>query len=152
MLVVVQRVTQASIRIDGNETARIRDGMVVLVGIRRGDTFEDAQYLADRIINMRIFADENRKMNISTIESNANIMIVSQFTLYGDCNKSRRPDFDLAEESKLAKILYDEFVEMVKKSDLRIVTGEFGEYMEVEIHNDGPVTFIIESKNMYKSR
>jgi len=146
MKIIIQRVREAKVSVDGRVIGEIGKGMVVFLGIGKNDTTEDAQYLAEKILNLRIFDDENQKMNLSLSGIKGEIMIISEFTLYGDCLKGRRPDFVEAAPPDYAQELYGSFIELMKKSNLKIITGEFRAYMIVEIHNDGPATFILESK------
>ena len=145
MKVVLQRVRQASVLVDGEAVAEIGRGLLLLVGARKNDQEKDAHYLAEKIVNLRIFEDEKGKMNLSALETKAEILAVSQFTLYGDTNKGRRPGFDEALEPESAKELYYKFVELLKGYGLKIQTGLFGAKMLVKIFNDGPATFILES-------
>jgi D-tyrosyl-tRNA(Tyr) deacylase len=143
--VVLQRVQKASVEVDGQIVGEIERGLVVLVGAKKGDQEKDAQYLADKIANLRIFEDQQGKMNLSALDTKAEILAVSQFTLYGDTKKGRRPGFDEALEPEAAEKLYHRFVELLKGYGLKIQTGIFGAKMLVKILNDGPVTFILES-------
>jgi D-tyrosyl-tRNA(Tyr) deacylase len=120
-------------------------GLVVLVGIAAGDLPAQAEYLADKLVNLRVFSDSEGKMNLSAIEVNASLLLVSQFTLYGDCRKGRRPSFDAAAPAKLARDLYKVVVAKVREKGLITETGVFQAHMEVELVNDGPVTLILES-------
>lgn len=146
MKAIVQRVKESKVLINGEAIGEIGKGIVIFLGIGRNDTQADARHLAEKILNLRIFDDKNQKMNLSLLDIKGEMMIVSEFTLYGDCSKGRRPDFIEAASPGYARELYDLFVESMKKSNLKIVTGEFRAYMNVEIHNDGPATFILESK------
>lgn len=146
MRVVVQRAKQARVSIDGRVTGKIEQGLALLVGVGKGDTEADARYLADKCINLRIFEDETGKMNLSALDLGAEILAVSQFTLYGDCRKGRRPSFTEAAPPEAAQALYSKFVEFLKGNGLRVEEGRFGEHMLVEIANDGPVTFVIDSQ------
>jgi D-tyrosyl-tRNA(Tyr) deacylase len=143
MKAVVQRVTQGGVKIDALER-KIGVGMVILLGVKQGDTMEDVAWLADKCLNLRIFADAEGKMNRSILETKGDILIVSQFTLYGDCRKGRRPGFTDAAVPEQAIPLYEAFVAKIKESGLKVETGEFGANMEVLIVNDGPVTLIVE--------
>lgn len=146
MKAIIQRVKKAKVFINDKVIGEIGKGMVVFLGVRKGDTPGDAQYLAEKILNLRIFDDKNQKMNLSLMDIKGEVLIVSEFTLYGDCSKGRRPDFIEAAPQDCALQLYNLFVELIKKSNFKIVTGEFKAYMIVEIHNDGPATFLLESK------
>lgn len=146
MRVVIQRTKEASVTIDGKVVGRITSGFMLLVGITHKDTREDADYLANKIVNLRIFEDENEKMNLSLKDVGGQILSVSQFTLYGDCSKGRRPSFAGAAKPDIAEVLYDYFNEKLRSYDVVVETGQFGAMMEVALINDGPVTLIMESK------
>jgi len=146
MRAVVQRVSQASVSIEGKIVGEIGKGLVVLLGVKNGDTEDDAKYLADKCLNLRIFADEQSKFNRSALDIQGEILVVSQFTLYGDTRKGRRPSFVDAAPPEVSNPLYESFISYLKPSGLKIASGEFGAMMLVEIYNDGPVTVIIESK------
>ncbi|MDZ7372882.1 MAG: D-aminoacyl-tRNA deacylase [candidate division KSB1 bacterium] len=145
MRAVVQRVSQASVRVDGQVVAQIGKGLVVLAGIRVGDSRGDADYLADKILNLRIFEDQAGKLNLSALDVGAELLVVSQFTLYGDARRGRRPSFTEAAPPEQAKPLFDYFLDRLRLSPLRVEEGVFGAIMEVEIHNQGPVTIILDS-------
>ncbi|MGQ9630694.1 MAG: D-aminoacyl-tRNA deacylase [bacterium] len=149
MRAVVQRVRRSSVKVNGRTIGEIGRGLTVLVGVGRDDTEEDAQYLAEKIANLRIFEDSQGKMNLSLKEIGGSVLIVSQFTLYGDCRKGRRPSFDGAMPPGESRKLYEEFVREMRDSGLNVATGEFREVMEVEIINDGPVTLILDSKKAF---
>ena len=152
MKVLVQRVKKAVLYVEGNLKGEIGRGMVVFVGVGKNDKEEDSIYLANKVYSLRIFEDSSGKMTYSLNQIDGEIMIVSQFTLYGDCRKGNRPDFTKAEKSQIAYSLYKKFLEEMEKKEIKkIVSGEFGKKMLVEIHNDGPVTLIIESKNENKN-
>jgi len=142
MRAVIQRVKKAEVF-----DREISQGLVVFVAITHEDTEEDAKKLSDKILNLRIFPNEEGKFDFSVIDIEGEILIVSQFTLYGDCSKGRRPDFTQAASPEKARKLYEKFVEYMKNSGLKVVTGEFQSIMLVEIHNDGPVTLIVDTKN-----
>ncbi|WP_144547787.1 D-aminoacyl-tRNA deacylase [Bacillus sp. X1(2014)] len=146
MRVVVQRSKNASVTVAGEVTGQITKGLVLLVGITHDDKEEDAAYLADKIANLRIFEDEDGKMNFSLVDVGGEILSVSQFTLYGDCRKGRRPNFMGAARPEQAVELYEVFNSMLREKGIRVETGIFGAMMDVELINDGPVTLIIESK------
>ncbi len=146
MRLLIQRVSKGSVAINGETVGRTDKGLVVLVGVTHTDTVADAEYLANKCVNLRIFTDENDKMNLSLLDIKGGMLAISQFTLYGDCVKGRRPGFDLAAKPELAEPLYEKFVELVRNQGIHVETGEFGADMKVEIHNDGPVTFLLESK------
>jgi len=143
---VVQRVTRAQVTTAGQIVGSIGPGLVVLLGVEVGDTQEDAVYLADKIINLRIFADSAGKMNLSLLDRKGELLVVSQFTLIGDCRKGRRPSFVNAAPPEQAEPLYEEFVERVKSAGITVGTGRFRTEMTVEIHNQGPVTLILNSR------
>jgi D-tyrosyl-tRNA(Tyr) deacylase len=143
---VIQRVTQARVVIAAAEHSRIGRGILVLLGVEKGDTAEEAAALAKKIVELRIFEDEAGKMNRSVVEAGGEILAVSQFTLAGDCRKGRRPSFDNAAPPDEARLLYEEFVEDVKALGVGVATGVFQATMQVELTNDGPVTFILDSR------
>lgn len=146
MRAVVQRVKESRVLVNDRLVGEIGRGFNVLLGISKEDTLEDLKYIKDKIINLRVFEDENDKMNLSLLDIKGDILAISQFTLYGDCRKGRRPNFMNAMGGEEAKELYEKFVEMLKESGLRVETGEFGAHMNVEIQNDGPVTILLDSK------
>ena len=146
MRILIQRVTKGSVSIDGELVGQTGPGLVVLVGVTHTDTEADAEYLANKCVNLRIFTDENGKMNRSLLDLDGSVLAISQFTLYGDCVKGRRPGFDLAARPELAEGLYEKFVELLRAAGVHVETGRFGADMMVEIHNDGPVTFLLESR------
>lgn len=146
MKAVVQRSKQASVTVDNEVTGRIDSGLVVLLGVTQEDTEKDAAYLADKIINLRIFEDENDKMNLSLKDKGGSLLSISQFTLYGDCRKGRRPNFMKAAKPDIANTLYEKFNELVVEKGVEVQTGVFGAMMDVQLTNDGPVTLIIDSK------
>lgn len=143
---VVQRVNSASVAVDGEIIGKIRKGLLVLLGVCDDDTDTDMKWLADKIAGLRIFEDENGKMNLSLEEVSGEILVVSQFTLYGDCKKGRRPNFTGAGKPDYAEKMYEEFVEYLKTKIETVETGSFGADMKVNLENDGPVTLIIDSK------
>lgn len=149
MRALVQRVSEGGVIIEKeNYSAEIGKGMVILLGIKSGDNNEDVNYVADKCCNLRIFEDENGKMNLSIKAVNGETLIISQFTLYGDTSKGNRPGFTDAAKPEEAIPIYEKFIERVKKNigDEKVKTGKFGTMMQVKIMNDGPVTLIIESK------
>lgn len=146
MRVVLQRSKAAQVTVDGETVGRIDHGLVLLVGIADGDTEEDARYLADKISGLRIFEDEQGKMNHSVLETGGQVLSISQFTLYGDCRKGRRPNFMAAARPEFAEPLYERFNGMLREAGLHVETGRFGAMMDVSLVNDGPVTLIVESK------
>jgi D-tyrosyl-tRNA(Tyr) deacylase len=147
MRVVVQRSKQASVTVEGEITGKIESGLVLLVGITHNDTKDDAEYVADKIANLRIFEDEDGKMNRSVKDVGGAILSVSQFTLYGDTRKGRRPSFIEAARPEQAQPLYDFFNEKLRERGLAVETGIFGAMMDVALINDGPVTLLVESKS-----
>ena len=147
MRAVVQRVTNADVKIDGRVNGKIDDGLLVLLGVGNGDTEEDMKYIADKIIKLRIVSDENDKMNLSLEDVGGSMLVISQFTLYGDCSHGRRPYFGNAMEPVSANEMYEKFVAYIREQGIHTETGEFGADMKVSLTNDGPVTIILESKN-----
>lgn len=147
MRAVVQRVTNADVKIDGRVNGKIDDGLLVLLGVGNGDTEEDMKYIADKIIKLRIFSDENDKMNLSLEDVGGSMLVISQFTLYGDCSHGRRPYFGNAMEPVSANEMYEKFVAYIREQGIHTETVEFGADMKVSLTNDGPVTIILESKN-----
>ncbi len=146
MRAVVQRVTKASVSIGGKLVGKIDRGLVILLGVKNGDTESDAKFLADKCVNLRIFADEAGKFNLSALDVGGELLAISQFTLYGDTRKGRRPSFVEAASPETSQPLYEKFVDYLRENELKVATGEFGAMMLVEIHNDGPVTIILDSK------
>ncbi|HBG49075.1 MAG TPA: D-tyrosyl-tRNA(Tyr) deacylase [Cyanobacteria bacterium UBA9971] len=143
MKAVIQRVKKASVTINNELYSEIGQGILVLLGIEKGDTFEQAEFLADKIANLRIFEDENEKMNLSLFDKKGEILVVSQFTLAADCKKGKRPSFDNAAKPDTAVPLYEKFVEFLENHNIPVKTGQFGSMMDVGLINDGPVTFIL---------
>jgi len=146
MKVLVQRVSQASVSVNDRIVGKIGRGLVVFLAVAQGDSKEDATYLANKVANLRIFANESSKFSLSALDTRGDILIVSQFTLLGDTRKGRRPDFTAAAPPDLARELYGFFVEQVRATGLKVESGLFQEHMLVEIYNDGPVTISVESK------
>jgi len=144
MKIVLQRVAQASVRIGGEDIATISRGLLVLFGAEKNDDETKVIFLAEKILNLRIFSDKRGKMNLSCLDISGEVLVVSQFTLAGDCSKGRRPGFDNAAPPNEAKSLYQNFIHQISKSGLNVNTGEFGADMQVELVNDGPVTFTLE--------
>jgi D-tyrosyl-tRNA(Tyr) deacylase len=147
MKALVQRVSRASVSVNDRIVGKIGPGLVVFLGVAQGDSKEDASYLANKVVNLRIFADEASKFALSALETRGDILIISQFTLLADSRKGRRPSFTEAAPPDLAEELYEFFVEQVRATGLKVETGLFQEHMLVEIHNDGPVTILLESKS-----
>lgn len=143
MKVLIQRVKKASVKISGENYSSINAGLLAFVGIEKGDELADIQKHAKKVVNLRIFSDENDKMNRSLVDINGEMLIVSQFTLCGDCRKGTRPSFDNSAPPDIANELYEKFIEEVQNYGIKTQTGKFGAMMEVELINDGPVTFMI---------
>ena len=146
MRAVIQRVSQGRVLVDGEEIGTIGPGLVILLGVHRDDNTEDGKYLARKIVNLRIFSDENGKMNRSLLDVGGQALIVSQFTLWGDTRKGRRPSFIQAAEPDKAEKLYQDFVSEMDRQNVTTATGEFGAVMELALINDGPVTLILDSR------
>ena len=146
MRAVIQRVKSASVVVGTEATGRIGKGLLVLLGVAVSDNIGDAEYLADKTVNLRIFEDENHKMNRSLLDIGGDILVVSQFTLLGDCKKGRRPSFVNAAPPELADRLYRQFVDRIRQKNVSVKTGRFQTNMAVSLVNDGPVTLIIDSK------
>jgi D-tyrosyl-tRNA(Tyr) deacylase len=142
---LIQRVARASVTVEGRLEAQIGRGLLILVGIAGSDGRAQADYLADKMVNLRIFSDPEGRMNLSAIDTNASLLLVSQFTLYGDCRKGRRPSFGAAAPPEKARELYDYFVAKVREKGLVTGCGVFQAHMEVELLNDGPVTLLLDS-------
>ena len=145
MIAVVQRVLESSVSVEKRTVGQINAGLMVLLGVAQQDTVEDACFLAEKITRLRIFEDENGKMNRSLLDTGGDMLVVSQFTLLGDCRKGRRPSFTTAAPPEQAQQLYLTFVEQVKQRGIRTATGQFRAAMQVALVNDGPVTLIVES-------
>jgi len=141
---VVQRVSRAKVTVDGETTGEIGPGLLVLLGITHGDTRENGRWLAEKLAGLRIFQDDDGKMNRDVGDVGGGMLIVSQFTLYGDCQKGRRPSFVAAAPPEIALPLYEEFINQVKALGIATATGRFGAMMQVELVNDGPVTLVLE--------
>lgn len=151
MRVIVQRVKASRVEINGEVFGEIGQGLMVLLGITEGDTREHCDFLVDKLLNLRIFTDEQEKMNLSLQDVDGEILIVSQFTLYGDCRKGRRPSFIAAARPETAVPLYEYFIESAKKSKIKkVATGQFGADMQVYIQNDGPVTLMLDTDEMMR--
>lgn len=149
MRAVVQRVDKAKVTVDGKIVGEISRGLMVLVGVVEGDTEKDVQYLADKVTGLRIFEDEAEKMNLSVKDIGGEILSVSQFTLYGDCRKGKRPSFDKAAKPETAIVLYEKFNELCRLQNIKVETGVFGAHMLVELANNGPVTILLDSSKMF---
>lgn len=149
MRAVVQRVTIAGVKVEGNLVGSIGAGFAVLLGISGDDTEKDIEYLVDKLVNLRVFDDSDGKMNISLLDAGGELLIVSQFTLYGDCRKGRRPSYDKAAKPEAARSLYEAFVQRCRDCNVKVETGVFQAMMDVEIQNDGPVTLLLDSKREF---
>jgi D-tyrosyl-tRNA(Tyr) deacylase len=149
MLIVCQRVLEANVTVNEKPVGTIDKGLLVYLGVGKGDTAADAQVVADKIVNLRIFADPAGKMNLSVKDIAGSILLISNFTLHGDCRKGRRPGFDAAAEPVLAEQLYEEVAELVADNGVPVEKGVFGEYMHVTSINDGPVTFLLDSTKLF---
>ncbi len=145
MRAVIQRVSEARLTVEGVARGRMGRGLVVFVGVGRGDTSREALWLASKILSLRIFEDGEGKMNLDVAQAGGSVMLVSQFTLYADCRRGNRPGFTGAEEPERAKMLYDEVVALVRRQHPAAISGDFGAKMLVEIANDGPVTIILDT-------
>ena len=148
MRAVVQRVTNADVKIDGRVNGKIDNGLLVLLGVGNGDTEEDMKYIADKIVKLRIFSDENDKMNLSLEDVGGSMLVISQFTLYGDCSHGRRPYFGNAMEPVGANEMYEKFVAYIREQGIHTETGEFGADMKVSLLNDGPFTIVLDSEKL----
>lgn len=146
---IIQRVTNASVTVDGNTVGEIGQGILILLGVSDDDTEADMKYIADKAINLRIFSDDNDKMNLSVKDINGEILVVSQFTLYGDCRKGRRPSFDSAGSPDYANSMYENFIKYCEQSGLKVQHGIFGADMKVSLLNDGPVTIMLDSTKLF---
>jgi D-tyrosyl-tRNA(Tyr) deacylase len=149
MRAVIQRVLQAEVTVEGRQVGKINKGLLVYLGVGKEDTVKDAQFMADKLVNLRIFADQARKMNLSVQDVGGAILLVSNFTLHGDCRKGRRPGFDAAAEPESAQQLYEKVIELITEHDINVEKGAFGEYMQVNSINDGPVTFLLDSGRLF---
>lgn len=149
MKVLLQRVTGASVSLAGEVVGRIGRGLVVLVGVANGDTEREAQYLAQKTVSLRIFPDEAGRFNLSARDIKGELLVVSQFTLLADTRKGRRPSFVEAAPPAQAEVLFEQFVAEARASGLKVETGRFQQYMQVEIHNDGPVTILLDSREKF---
>lgn len=149
MRTVVQRVSSCTVTVDDETTGKIGGGLLVLLGIRSGDSEKDANYLAEKIANLRVFPDEDGKMNLSVKDIGGEVLVVSQFTLFGDCRKGRRPSYNDAAPPEVAECLYEYFVNSLKELGLPVATGLFQAMMEVNLVNDGPVTILLDSEKNF---
>lgn len=149
MRIVCQRVLEAEVKVNEERVGKIDKGLLVYLGVGKGDAESDAQFIADKLVNLRIFADEAGKMNRSVLDVGGKILLVSNFTLHGDCRKGRRPGFDAAAEPTLAEGLYEKVAELIASQGVPIEKGAFGEHMQVTSQNDGPVTFLLDSAKLF---
>lgn len=149
MRAVVQRVVSSNVKVDGEVTGEIKKGLLVLLGVGEDDTEKDISYMVEKIVNLRIFEDENEKMNLSLKDVGGELLVVSQFTLFGDCRKGRRPGFSEAARPEKADEYYIDFVKKAKNMGIKTETGRFQTHMMVELINDGPVTLLIDSKKKF---
>ena len=148
MIAVIQRVLDAKVQINNSEERSIANGLVILLGVNKDDVEKDVTYLADKIIGLRIFNDQNNKMNHSLLDINGSVLIISQFTLCGDIRKGRRPNFLSAANPSKGRSMYNNFIQRFKQKDLNVVNGEFGAHMDVSLVNNGPVTFVIDTNDV----
>jgi D-tyrosyl-tRNA(Tyr) deacylase len=149
MRAVIQRVAEAKVEVAGQVIGAVGRGLLVYLGVGKEDTEADAQFMADKLVNLRIFADEAGKMNRSVMEIGGGVLLVSNFTLQGDCRKGRRPGFDAAADPQLAEPLYEKVAELIAQADIVVGKGSFGAHMHVTSINDGPVTFLLDSKRLF---
>ncbi len=140
---------QAEVKVEGQQVGKIDRGLLVYLSVGKEDTIKDAQFMADKLVNLRIFADEAGKMNRSVLDVGGAILLVSNFTLHGDCRKGRRPSFDAAAEPESAQQLYEKVIELISEQGVSVEKGAFGEYMHVSSINDGPVTFLLDSSRLF---
>lgn len=146
MRVVIQRVSRANVTVDGRITGKIDRGLLVFVGVGKDDTEDDIAFIADKVANLRIFEDADGKMNLSVTDIGGSVLLISQFTLFGDCRKGRRPDFTAAGAPDTAKILYEKTITAIAEKGVPVETGIFAAHMHIDCVNDGPVTLILDSK------
>ncbi|MGI9953480.1 D-aminoacyl-tRNA deacylase [Moorellaceae bacterium AZ2] len=149
MRAVVQRVLRGRVTVEGEEIGAIGPGLLVFLGVRSGDTAEEAVYLAEKIAGLRVFADQEGKLNLSVKDVGGEVLVVSQFTLYGDCRKGRRPSFTEAAPPEAAEELYGVFIAAMRKQGLKVASGRFQAHMQVELVNDGPVTLLLDSSKLF---
>lgn len=149
MRAVIQRVSCASVEVDGNPVSSIGKGLLVLVGIIDGDNMKDAHYLTTKMLGLRVFCDENEKMNLNVSQAGGSILLVSQFTLAGDARKGNRPDFSISAQPDYAKELLDEVIARIRNAEVPVCSGVFGAHMKVSLINDGPVTILLDSRRLF---
>lgn len=149
MRAVVQRVLQAKVEVDGRIVGQINKGLLVYLSVGKDDSEKDAEFTADKLVNLRIFHDEAGKMNRSILDVGGQILLISNFTLHGDCRKGRRPALDAAAEPQLAQQLYEKVIELIKQQGVATEFGTFGEYMHVTSTNDGPINFLLDSSRLF---
>jgi D-tyrosyl-tRNA(Tyr) deacylase len=149
MRAVVQRVAEAEVEVGGQSIGSIKKGLLVYLSVGKGDTLQDGQFMAEKLANLRIFADKAGKMNRSVLDVGGVILLISNFTLHGDCRKGRRPGFDAAAEPAAARQLYERVAELITAKGITVAKGLFGEYMHVSSINDGPVTFLLDSSRLF---
>ena len=149
MRAVVQRTLRSSVTVDGQTIADVGQGLTVLLGVGMGDTEEDVSYLAEKIVNLRIFSDQNYKMNLSLLDIKGDLLIISQFTLFADCRKGRRPSFDAAARPEIAETLYEKLLQRCRELGAKVSCGKFQSEMVVALDNHGPVTILLDSKRIF---
>ena len=149
MRAVIQRVSQAEVKVEAKIIGKINEGLLILLGVEKQDSDEDLKYLYEKITNLRIFEDKQGKMNLSVRDVQGQLLVVSQFTLYADCRKGRRPSFENAASPEKARMSYENFVEMARKDGFKTETGQFQAHMSVMLCNDGPVTIVLDSKKIF---
>ncbi len=149
MRAVVQRVSKAEVLVDNISVGQINKGLLILLGVAEEDTDTDINYMVDKTLNLRIFEDENEKMNLSLLDIKGEVLVISQFTLHGDARKGRRPSFSKAGNPQKAEVLYNQYIHQLKNSGIRVESGRFAAYMEVSLVNDGPVTILLDSTKLF---
>ena len=149
MRFVCQRVLRAQVEVNGQSVGRIEKGLLVYLGVGKEDTLKDAEFMAEKLINLRIFPDDDGKMNRSLLDVGGAVLLVSNFTLHGDCRKGRRPGFDAAAQPQLAEQLYEKVADLIARQGVTVEKGVFGEYMHVTSTNDGPINFLLDSSRLF---